>query len=174
MALIGKNVTLRITSSHLKIFQPLDIALSYIQLLYSMEKCEYTPLIVLDIGETDTAIKFKLLLFTIHCVILHFQLHTCMLDHCMTSLQVQPARGSSAPQWKSGVIKRALDSGPKLKLMTITQSLSTREGTYQLKYLQRGSTKRKKVPTYVATGVVNNQLDKTHNCHLSAFYPSSS
>lgn len=44
-----------------------------------MEKCEYTPLIVLDIGETDTAIKFKLLLFTIHSVILHFRLHTCIV-----------------------------------------------------------------------------------------------
>ena len=38
MALIGKNVTLRITSSHLKIFQPLDIAVSYIYSCYTAWK----------------------------------------------------------------------------------------------------------------------------------------
>lgn len=51
------------------------------------------------------------------------------------------------------------------------------EGGYVLaKISSERQYQKKKSTTYVATGVVNNQLDKTHNCHcnLSAFYPSSS
>lgn len=70
-----------------------------------MEKCEYTPLIALDNGETDTAIKFKLLLFTIHCVILNFRLPTCSLHHCMTNIIVGPtSKGfirSAVKEWSS-------------------------------------------------------------------------
>lgn len=50
------------------------------------------------------------------------------------------------------------------------------EGGYVLAKIssERQYQKKKKYLHMFATGVVNNQLDKTHNCHLSAFYPSSS